>query len=133
MLLLAHPILEKQKPIKSVTNQATLAIVWVGSNPDSEIYVNKKIEQAEEYGVTTKLCHFEDSITEIALTQEIEKLNQDPTIDAIIVQLPLAKYLKRDAILPLINPSKDVDNLTGKSKFVSPMVQGIAALQKEYE
>lgn len=133
MLLLAQPILDKERPESPNHTLAHLAIIWVGHNSDSEIYVKKKQVESTSYGIETQIYHFDDTVDPQILKDKIHDLNQDDTVDAIIVQLPLPKPFNRDEILEYIAPEKDVDDLTQKSPFTSPMVLGIQALISEYD
>ena len=63
-----------------------LAVILVGENPASKIYVGSKSKSCEEVGFISKLYEFPDSITETALLDHIENLNNDPSIDGILVQ-----------------------------------------------
>ncbi len=131
MLLLAEPILTKYS--FTPTRSKTLAIVLVGSNPASEVYVGIKTKKAEFYGVATHLIRLPDTCSTEELCSTIQDLNADDSVDAVIVQLPLPASVNTEAVLDCIDQTKDVDNLTGKSRFTSPMVQAILALMDEYK
>lgn len=88
-----------------------LAVVRVGEDPASQIYVRRKGEQARELGY-----HFEEHVLPSdvsfdALRERIEALNRDTSLHGIILQLPLPPHLDRKVLLSLIDPSKDVDGL----------------------
>ncbi len=86
-----------------------LAIIMVGNQPASETYVNAKIKTCEKYGFKGTLYHFPETITENALLDEIQKLNDYPEVDGIIVQLPLPKHISEHQVIETISPQKDVD------------------------
>lgn len=86
-----------------------LAVVLVGDNPASSIYVNRKTKACKRVGIRSVMKEFPSSITEPELLQEIQFLNNDPTIDGILVQLPLPSHLDSTTITLAIDPSKDVD------------------------
>jgi methylenetetrahydrofolate dehydrogenase (NADP+)/methenyltetrahydrofolate cyclohydrolase len=86
-----------------------LAVILVGSDPASSVYVNKKVEACEEIGFVSKKVELDSDISQQALLDEIEKFNNDSTIDGILVQLPLPNHLDADQILEAIHPDKDVD------------------------
>lgn len=86
-----------------------LAIIMVGNNPSSQLYINNKISKAKEIGIDTELIQFEDSINTSDLVREIKKLNEDKKTSGIIVQLPLPAHINKYEILSAINPIKDVD------------------------
>jgi methylenetetrahydrofolate dehydrogenase (NADP+)/methenyltetrahydrofolate cyclohydrolase len=92
-----------------------------------------KQQQAEKYGVSVILKHFDASITQSDLMREITSLNHDHNIDGIIIQLPLPPHIDTDTLLDAIAPGKDVDNLTNKGVFTSPMVLSVEALMKQYK
>ena len=86
-----------------------LAVILVGDNPASQIYVNRKVKACKEVGMTSILRNLPDSISEHELLAEINKLNEDTAIDGILVQLPLPKQINPDLIAQTIRPDKDVD------------------------
>lgn len=88
---------------------AKLAIILVGSDPASVIYVRNKINAAKKVGIDTELCNFDETISEKALLHEIERLNQDKSVSGIIVQLPLPDHISKAKVINAIDPAKDVD------------------------
>jgi methylenetetrahydrofolate dehydrogenase (NADP+)/methenyltetrahydrofolate cyclohydrolase len=100
-----------------------LAAVLVGNNGASETYVGSKVRTCEEIGFHSTLIRLEDTITEYKLLETIEKLNDDPDVDGILVQLPLPKHISDEKVINAIDPSKDVDGFHPVS--VGKMVQGL--------
>ena len=86
-----------------------LAAVLVGSDGASLTYVGSKVRSCEQIGFESTLIRLEDDTTEEALLLQIEQLNQDPTLDGYIVQLPLPKHINEERVLLAIDPKKDVD------------------------
>ena len=86
-----------------------LAVVIVGDDPGSRSYVAGKAKDCEEVGFAGSTLRYPDDITEEALLAEVEKLNADPTVDGILIQLPLPKHINSDRILQAVVPEKDVD------------------------
>ena len=86
-----------------------LAAVLVGSDGASLTYVGSKVRSCEQIGFESTLIRLEDNTTEEALLLQIEQLNQDPTLDGYIVQLPLPKHINEERVLLAIDPKKDVD------------------------
>ena len=86
-----------------------LAAVLVGNDGASLTYVGSKVRSCEQVGFQSTLIRLEDSISETALLDEIERLNKDPQIDGYIVQLPLPKHIDAGRILMAVDPKKDVD------------------------
>ncbi|MBN8703065.1 MAG: bifunctional methylenetetrahydrofolate dehydrogenase/methenyltetrahydrofolate cyclohydrolase FolD [Bacteroidetes bacterium] len=86
-----------------------LAAVLVGNNPASVAYVNSKIKACARIGLTSSLVSLPETISEIELTQKINELNDDASLDGYIVQLPLPKHINEQFILDKIAPEKDVD------------------------
>jgi methylenetetrahydrofolate dehydrogenase (NADP+)/methenyltetrahydrofolate cyclohydrolase len=103
-----------------------LAVVIVGHNPASETYVNNKIKACAEVGIDAEKIAFDGCITEQTLLQEVQRLNNDPTIDGFIVQLPLPEHITETTILSAIDYRKDVDGLTPEN--VGRTVQGLPSL-----
>jgi methylenetetrahydrofolate dehydrogenase (NADP+)/methenyltetrahydrofolate cyclohydrolase len=87
----------------------TLAVVLVGADPASEIYVSSKLRQAKAVGMRSAEHRLPADTSERALLLLIDQLNADPTIDGILVQLPLPAHMDVGAVLERIDPSKDVD------------------------
>lgn len=86
-----------------------LAVIMIGEDPASEIYVRNKRKACEEVGFISKAIDCPMSITTKALQSLIESLNEDKTIDGILVQLPLPIHIDQNDILETISPGKDVD------------------------
>ncbi len=86
-----------------------LAVVLVGAHPASQIYTNRKIQACQAVGMESKKLSFPDTMTEKELIEQIDKLNQDSLVDAILVQLPLPSHINPLAITHAIAPQKDVD------------------------
>lgn len=86
-----------------------IAIILVGDNPASKIYVNNKIKAAAAVGIGTKLKEFKNTVSNETLVKEIVSLNNAPEISGIIVQLPLPAHINKEQIINIIDPKKDVD------------------------
>jgi methylenetetrahydrofolate dehydrogenase (NADP+)/methenyltetrahydrofolate cyclohydrolase len=86
-----------------------LAVVMVGNNPASEVYVRNKRRACEESGIVSVAHDLPYSTTQQELVQLIESLNRDSRIDGILVQLPLPQHIEQSAIIEKIDPAKDVD------------------------
>lgn len=86
-----------------------LAVVLVGSDPASGIYVKNKIKACEELGIHSEKHTPAESVTTDELLALVEKLNNDPAIDGILVQMPLPRQIDSRRILVAIRPDKDVD------------------------
>ncbi len=86
-----------------------LAIILIGEREDSRIYVSRKEQAAKEVGIDTHLYKCSEAISEGELLETIRCLNEDETIDAILVQLPLPEKIDTDTIILSVDPVKDVD------------------------
>lgn len=86
-----------------------LAAVLVGSNGASLTYVGSKVKSCQQIGFDSTLVALPEETTQAELLEKIQELNQDPSIDGYIVQLPLPKHIDEQAILMAIDPDKDVD------------------------
>lgn len=86
-----------------------LAVILVGENPASQVYVKNKIKDCEETGIVSKPFILPESTAEEELIDIIGKLNADSSIDGILVQLPLPKGIDERRVIETIDPSKDVD------------------------
>ncbi len=100
-----------QEEIKSINKKLKLAVIQVGDNSASSIYVNKKKQLCEEMNIEFELFKFDD-VTNQKLLELIDCLNTNDEITGILVQLPLPGYLNEKLIIEAIDPIKDVDGLT---------------------
>ena len=92
-----------------VGRKAGLAVIIVGENPASQIYVRNKIRTCERVGFHSETIRLDEHITEENLLLEIEKLNNDNNIDGILVQLPIPKHINELKVINAISAEKDVD------------------------
>ena len=86
-----------------------LAVVLVGQDPASQVYVRNKVKACEDYGLRSTLERFDASLSEEALLARVYALNADPAVHGILVQLPLPKHIDAHKVIEAIDPSKDVD------------------------
>lgn len=86
-----------------------LVVVLVGENPASEAYIRMKEKACARVGIDSPLLRFPATISEKDLLHEIQKLNKDPSVNGILVQLPLPKQINEAKITAAIDPKKDVD------------------------
>lgn len=126
------------KTNKNIT--AGLAVVLVGNDPASEVYVKSKGKQTLEAGMNSYEHKLPDSISQEELLALIAKLNADTNVHGILVQLPLPKHISEDAVLAAIAPEKDVDGFhvvnagklaTGQEGFVPCTPLGCSMLLKD--
>jgi methylenetetrahydrofolate dehydrogenase (NADP+)/methenyltetrahydrofolate cyclohydrolase len=92
--------------------KAGLAVVLVGDDPASQVYVRNKGKQTVEAGMASFEHKLPAETTQANLIALVESLNRDPAVDGILVQLPLPKHLDEQAVVERISPAKDVDGLT---------------------
>ena len=117
-----------------------LAVVLVGEDPASQIYVRNKGIACETIGIYSRTVKLDKDIAQEELIQAIEALNQNPQIHGILVQLPLPKHLDEEAVLASILPQKDVDGFhidnagrlfTGQEGVVACTPKGIMYMLKQ--
>ena len=107
---LRNSVKEKvQQRIENGQRAPGLAVILVGSDPASQVYVGSKRKACEEVGFVSRSYDLPCTTTEQELLSLVSELNQDDTIDGILVQLPLPEGLNSDLIIEHINPQKDVD------------------------
>ncbi|WP_297888702.1 bifunctional methylenetetrahydrofolate dehydrogenase/methenyltetrahydrofolate cyclohydrolase FolD [Sulfurihydrogenibium sp.] len=121
----------------------TLAVILVGNNPASQIYVNKKIKDCQSVGINSKPFFLPENTTQIELLDLIGQLNGDEGVDGILVQLPLPSHINTLEIIEAINPKKDVDGFhplnvgklaTGRDDGIVPCTPyGIVKLLEYYK
>lgn len=122
---------------------ACLAVIIVGNDPASKIYVNLKKKKAIELGLDSIVIEMSESTAQEELLAKIEELNKNQKINAILVQLPLPKHIDTKAVIEKIDPKKDVDcfhpyNMgkiaTGSEPYVYPCTpKGIIRLLEYYD
>jgi methylenetetrahydrofolate dehydrogenase (NADP+)/methenyltetrahydrofolate cyclohydrolase len=119
-----------------------LAVLMVGDNPASAVYVRNKEKACEKVGMRSFGQHFPATTTQAELEAAIQALNQDPLVDGILVQLPLPPHLDAVKLLLTIDPDKDADGLhpvnlgrlvRGEPGLRSCTPAGVMALLAEYE
>ncbi len=133
--------LQLKSEVKRLNQQTNLvpglAIVLVGSDPASKIYVGKKIKVASDLGFLATLFSFSETEPQSKIIAQIEKLNQDPLYSGIIVQLPLPKGFDKFKILDAVAKEKDVDGFglvsqgllfEGRAVFLPATARGILEL-----
>ncbi|MDD5028593.1 MAG: bifunctional methylenetetrahydrofolate dehydrogenase/methenyltetrahydrofolate cyclohydrolase FolD [Rhodoferax sp.] len=86
-----------------------LAVILVGENPASQVYVRNKVKGCEDCGFYSVLEKYDTDMSEAALLERIDTLNRDPTIHGILVQLPVPKQIDANKVIEAISPAKDVD------------------------
>lgn len=144
-------ILDGKKMAETVTNEVkvevtennydiTLALIMVGNNPASEVYVRNKQKACDNVGIKVESHFLDEEITQNELLTIIEKCNKDQKINGILVQMPLPKHLNEDSIINAIDPKKDVDGLTyinqgklmaGQDTIPSATPKGVITLLKK--
>ena len=122
---------------------AGLAVVIVGNNPASQVYVKNKIRACENVGFYSENIELDENISEKELLQEIDKLNKNDRINGILVQLPLPSHINELKIIDSISPEKDVDGfhvsnigkmvIGDETGFLSCTPYGIMQLLEEYK
>ena len=115
--LLANQIQQNLKEeVRHLPHVPCLNVIYVGENPASTIYVNMKTKVAEAIGIQTVVHKVSAHATTDEIIHFIQQLNDTPSVDGILVQLPLPKHIDTNAVIEAISPSKDVDGLTSKNQ-----------------
>ena len=141
--MLRDKIFESLKAkLDKMQQKPTLAVILVGENPASQIYVRNKKKTAEKLGINSLSIEYPSDISEKELLNNIKELNSDEKVTAILVQLPLPAHINKNRIIDAILPQKDVDGLTpynlgklfsGEEPYVYPCTpKGILLLLDEY-
>lgn len=98
--------------VQSISEQITLALILVGHNPASEVYVRNKMKACEEVGINVRDFFLEENATQKELLTIIETCNKDKNVHGILVQMPLPSHIDENTVINAIDPEKDVDGLT---------------------
>lgn len=118
-----------------------LVAILVGANGASETYVANKVKSCEELGFVSTLLRFSDTISEDELIAEIQKVNDNPDMDGLIVQLPLPNHINPDSVMEAIDYKIDVDGFhpinigrmaKGLPAYISATPQGVLDLLDRY-
>ena len=126
---------------KQYNNTPGLAVVLVGEDPASEVYVRNKGRRTIECGMASFEHKLTDKVSQTELLDLIQKLNSDDSVDGILVQLPLPEHIDPQAVLDAINPEKDVDGFhvvnagklaTGGDALVPCTPLGCLLMLKDY-
>ena len=94
---------------KKYGRKPCLTVIIVGSNPASQVYVRNKVKSAGYVGMDSRLITMSEDVSEAELLAKIEELNNDPSVDGILVQLPLPKHIDETKVIYAISRQKDVD------------------------
>lgn len=114
-----------------------LTVILVGEDPASKSYVNGKKKASAEVGISSRITELSQEISEDALLEHIEKLNNDDKVHGILVQLPLPNHINEQKVIEKISPNKDVDGfhplnigrmMTGKDTFIPCTPYGIMTM-----
>ncbi len=133
---------QKTEQLKQQGLEPCLAVVLVGDDPASQVYVRNKKRAAEKIGIKTKDITLPANTTQTELLQLIDELNDDVTVHAILVQMPLPTQLDENAVIERIDPKKDADGLhpenlghlfMGQPKVLPCTPRGIMVLLEEYQ
>ena len=125
--------------LKAKGVEVTLAVILVGNDPASTVYVGNKKKACEYTGINSKSFELPEETTEEELLKLIKELNEDETVNGILVQLPLPKHIDEDKVIRAIDPDKDVDGFhpesvgrlsIGVPGFVSCTPAGVIELLK---
>ncbi len=133
---------ELKEKISELDKKPTLAVVLVGKDPASQIYVRNKKTAAERIGINSLVIALPEDISEQNLIEQIHILNEDRNIDAMIVQFPLPKHINEKKVVETIDPVKDVEGfhpmniglrtLGAKDIPIPCTPKGILRILKEY-
>ena len=133
---------EEAAQLKAATGlQVGLAVVIVGNNPASRVYVNNKKKACEAVGFQSFEYALDEDTTQEELLELVEVLNENPQVNGILVQLPLPEQIDEKAIINAISPDKDVDAfhpynvgliMTGEYRFLPCTPAGVMAMLEEY-
>lgn len=119
-----------EKSIKKYKLKPCLAVILIGNDSGSLIYVRLKQNAAKKIGIDFKKFALRQNISQKKVLELINKLNQDKKIHGIIVQVPTPKQLHTPTLLKAVSTEKDVDSFKDESRFIPPIHQGVIKLIK---
>lgn len=136
-----NEVREAVEKIREAGESVSLAVIIVGDDPASKIYVRNKKKACDYTGINSINIELPSDINEDQLLNKIEQLNNDKSINGILVQLPLPKHIHKDKVINKISPYKDVDGFhpinigrlsTNKPVFTPCTPEGIIELLRRY-
>lgn len=139
---LKEELREQVAKLKEEGVNIALAVIQVGEDKASSVYVGNKKKACAYIGIESLSYHLKETVTEKELLDLIQTLNEDEAVNGILVQLPLPKHINEDKVIKAIDPKKDVDGFhpqsvgalsIGQKGFVSCTPAGIIELLKRYE
>jgi methylenetetrahydrofolate dehydrogenase (NADP+)/methenyltetrahydrofolate cyclohydrolase len=98
--------------VSKINDTVTLALIMVGNNPASQVYVRNKAKACRDVGINVVDYYLPDNVTQKEVLRIVKECNADDQVHAILVQLPIPKHLDQNLIVNSIDPNKDVDGLT---------------------
>lgn len=131
-----------KKLLKKGEKPPKLAVVMVGENPASKAYVRNKIRSCKKCKIEHVMHHLDESVTEEELLKLVDEINEDNSIDGVIVQLPLPEHIDEDKVTLRIQPQKDVDGFhpqnigrmaLGLPAYIPATPKGILEMIKRYD
>ncbi len=113
----SESIIEEVNRFKAKGIHPRLSVILVEGDPASAYYAKAKEKKAQQLGIAFDLISFTPEVTEQRLLDEIEKLNQDPAVHGIMLELPLPKHIRLQTCCDAIRPEKDVDGISSANKL----------------
>ena len=118
---------ELKEEISKLDKKPELVVILIGEDPASKVYVNTKERKCKEVGIISHKYELSEDISEKEVLNLIDKLNKNPNINGILVQMPLPKHISSSKIMEAVIPEKDVDGFNPKN--IGDMVLGKSGLR----
>lgn len=115
-----------KKELRAIDKKLGLAVIQIGNDPASNVYLKQKEKMAKELNYNFKDYHLSDTVDEYVVLEMIKFLNTDDSVDGILIQMPISNHLNIKTIQNQIDSKKDVDGLTNKN--IGKLAQNIDAL-----
>lgn len=133
---------QMRSKVSAYKNSPGLTVILVGDDPASAVYVRNKHQACEKVGIRSNIIKLPAAIQKKELVQTIEKLNADPSVHGILIQLPLPKHLPSEEVLSFVSEEKDVDGFhhlnagkffRGQEALMPCTPKGVIRLLEEYK
>ncbi len=139
---LKEELRQQTEELKKEGITPSLFLIRVGEDPASEVYVAAKEKGCQQVGIASEVIHLPETTSETELLERVGAIGADPSVDGLLVQLPLPDHIDEDRVIEAVNPAKDVDGFhphnvglltLGQPRFIPATPLGILKILEHYD